>query len=311
VEAEQSNNEERKTNRARRAGPRYSTEASGEGGGPAFPFVPPCLTATTQRREGAEQRRSILFKNETVFGLQILRRNKPYTMTFGVGPQNPCGLFHLAQAWVLAADVGAAGRDGKRHPIVAEAEGPALDDLVAQASASDDGRVPAGMAERGLSVLDGSSMNLDSHRGIPPSVGASSATSSPTGYLRHADDDAIVRGASSSTLHFLCHVAFLAHAGPGRIAISAMLRGVARVVRTAHNSQTTMVGLPLLAANMDSAIKEIRRVEATLRQEIREEGIATRRHFDVVAESLRDDIRIIAEGVIALDAKVETIRDAG
>jgi hypothetical protein len=56
---------------------------------------------------------------------------------------------------------------------------------------------------------------------------------------------------------------------------------------------------------------ELGRVETTLRQEIREEGIATRRHFDIVAESLRDDIRIIAEGLIALDAKVETIRDAG
>jgi putative N-acetylmannosamine-6-phosphate epimerase len=53
---------------------------------------------------------------------------------------------------------------------------------------------------------------------------------------------------------------------------------------------------------------EIRWVETTVRQETREEGIATRRHFDVVAESLRDDIRIIAEGLIALDAKVETIR---
>ena len=56
---------------------------------------------------------------------------------------------------------------------------------------------------------------------------------------------------------------------------------------------------------------DIRRVETTLRQEMREEGIATRRHFDVVAESLRDDIRIIAEGLIALDTKVEKIRDAG
>lgn len=56
---------------------------------------------------------------------------------------------------------------------------------------------------------------------------------------------------------------------------------------------------------------EIRRVETTLRQEIRDEGIATRCHFDVVTESLRDDIRIIAEGLIALDAKVETIRDSG
>lgn len=56
---------------------------------------------------------------------------------------------------------------------------------------------------------------------------------------------------------------------------------------------------------------EIRRVESTLRQEIREDGAATRRHFDVVAESVRDDIRIIAEGLIALDAKVERMRDSG
>jgi hypothetical protein len=41
---------------------------------------------------------------------------------------------------------------------------------------------------------------------------------------------------------------------------------------------------------------------------VREEGIATRRHFDVVAESVRDDIRIIAEGLITLDAKVEAMR---
>ena len=49
----------------------------------------------------------------------------------------------------------------------------------------------------------------------------------------------------------------------------------------------------------------IRSMESTLRQEIRGEGIVTRRHFDVVAESLRDDIRLIAEGLVALDAKVE------
>jgi hypothetical protein len=55
---------------------------------------------------------------------------------------------------------------------------------------------------------------------------------------------------------------------------------------------------------------EIRRVEATLRQEIRDEGVATCRHFDVAAERLRDDIRIIAEGFVALDAKVEGICDS-
>jgi hypothetical protein len=88
-------------------------------------------------------------------------------------------------------------------------------------------------------------------------------------------------------------------------------------------SAVTMIGFLLSSPDMDAEIKneffvvradiqeldaEIRRVETTLRQEIREEGVATRRHFDVVAESLRDDIRIIAEGLSALDAKVETIR---
>ncbi len=40
------------------------------------------------------------------------------------------------------------------------------------------------------------------------------------------------------------------------------------------------------------------------RAEMREEGERTRRHFDVVAESLREDIRLIAEGQLALQAEV-------
>ena len=56
---------------------------------------------------------------------------------------------------------------------------------------------------------------------------------------------------------------------------------------------------------------EIKQEFAVVRAEIREEAIATRRHFDVVAESLRDDIRLIAEGLIALDAKVEATRNSG
>ena len=92
----------------------------------------------------------------------------------------------------------------------------------------------------------------------------------------------------------------------------------------------TMVGSLLLEYDMDietkgefSAVRtdlqhvdarltaEVRRVETTLQEKIRDEGIATRRHFDVVSESLRDDIRIIAEGIVARAAKVETIRNSG
>lgn len=79
-----------------------------------------------------------------------------------------------------------------------------------------------------------------------------------------------------------------------------------------------MVGLLLPSADMDaeiknefSAVRALRQMEKALRREIQEDGLTTRRHFDVVAESLRDDIRIIAEGLVALDAKVETIRDSG
>ncbi len=40
------------------------------------------------------------------------------------------------------------------------------------------------------------------------------------------------------------------------------------------------------------------------RAEMREEGEQTRQHFDVVAESLRDDIRLIAESQVTLQAEV-------
>jgi hypothetical protein len=60
--------------------------------------------------------------------------------------------------------------------------------------------------------------------------------------------------------------------------------------------------------DMDAEIKE---EFAAVRAEIREEALATRRHFDGVAESLRDEIRIIAEGLIALDAQVAAVRNSG
>lgn len=42
--------------------------------------------------------------------------------------------------------------------------------------------------------------------------------------------------------------------------------------------------------------------------ELREEGERTRRHFDVIAESLHDKITLIAEGHAALSASLDTFR---
>ena len=44
---------------------------------------------------------------------------------------------------------------------------------------------------------------------------------------------------------------------------------------------------------------------AELRQEVRDTAAETRRHFHVIAEDLRHDIRGIAEGVIALSERVD------
>jgi hypothetical protein len=72
----------------------------------------------------------------------------------------------------------------------------------------------------------------------------------------------------------------------------------------------TKDAIEAVRAGLRDVERRLRRVRAELRREIREEGSTTRRHFDVVAESLRDDIRLIAEGVITLDVKVETMRRA-
>jgi hypothetical protein len=45
-----------------------------------------------------------------------------------------------------------------------------------------------------------------------------------------------------------------------------------------------------------------------MQQAIRDAGEGTRRHFDMVAESLRDDIRMLAEGVAALHQRVDNVR---
>jgi hypothetical protein len=44
-----------------------------------------------------------------------------------------------------------------------------------------------------------------------------------------------------------------------------------------------------------------------LRQEVRDTAAETRRHFDVVGESLRQDIRAVAEGVAATTERLDRV----
>ena len=54
-------------------------------------------------------------------------------------------------------------------------------------------------------------------------------------------------------------------------------------------------------------MRDLRTEMHDLRTEMHEVNDETKRHMDVVAESLRDDIRIIVEGVVALSAKVDSL----
>ena len=49
-------------------------------------------------------------------------------------------------------------------------------------------------------------------------------------------------------------------------------------------------------------------LEVSLRTEFREGLAESRRHTEVLFESLRDDIRILAEGSAVLSAKLESLR---
>lgn len=59
------------------------------------------------------------------------------------------------------------------------------------------------------------------------------------------------------------------------------------------------------------AIEGVRFDVGALRQELHDGLAENRRHFEVIVESLRDDIRMIAEGLVALDRKVEGLRPPG
>jgi hypothetical protein len=60
-------------------------------------------------------------------------------------------------------------------------------------------------------------------------------------------------------------------------------------------------------AYLDQALGGLRQEIGELRQELRSSGLETHRHFDVVAEDLRHDIRGVAEGVSATFERVDRL----
>lgn len=81
-----------------------------------------------------------------------------------------------------------------------------------------------------------------------------------------------------------------------------------RVGRAEVMDKQTRSAISSLRNDIGSLRAEIHHIRDELGGEIREGDAQTRRHMDVLFESLRDDIRILADGLVALDAKVESIR---
>jgi len=60
-------------------------------------------------------------------------------------------------------------------------------------------------------------------------------------------------------------------------------------------------------AYLEQALGSLRQEFVDLRQEVRDTAAETRRHFDVLAESLRQDIRAVAEGVAATTERMDRV----
>ena len=87
-------------------------------------------------------------------------------------------------------------------------------------------------------------------------------------------------------------------------------RGVEHRVENLERRMTTVEQiLPTLATKADLLATKTD-LEAAIalvatKAEVKAEGEETRRHFNVVAESLSADIRMVAEGLVALVARVD------
>lgn len=79
-----------------------------------------------------------------------------------------------------------------------------------------------------------------------------------------------------------------------------------RVENLEHRVETVEQILPTLATKADLAIAiEPLATKADVKAEVKAEAEITRRHFDVVAEGLRADIRVFADKIDAVEARVD------
>ena len=86
-------------------------------------------------------------------------------------------------------------------------------------------------------------------------------------------------------------------------------RAAIRSVRTEVTSVRAEVGsLRVEVGSIRNEVTSLRTEVTSLGKAVTSGDLQVRRHMDVLFESLRDDIRLLADGLVSLDAKVESMR---
>jgi hypothetical protein len=93
-------------------------------------------------------------------------------------------------------------------------------------------------------------------------------------------------------------IAPLATKAEVRAEIQAAIAPLATKIEVRAEIQTAIAPLATQA--------EVAAVKTELYAAIRAEGVETRRHFDVVAEGMHADVRMLAEGIVAVQARCDT-----
>jgi uncharacterized protein YoxC len=79
--------------------------------------------------------------------------------------------------------------------------------------------------------------------------------------------------------------------------VGGLMRDVGGLMRDVGGLTRDVGGLTREVGGLKRDVAEMKREQRSLRNDVHQAAVETRRHFDIVAESLRSEIRLVAEAV--------------
>ena len=106
----------------------------------------------------------VIVEDVAIPRLQSFGLNETDAVSLRVRSQDPGDFLHFAERGQTKVGVPGTGSDWERDPASVSVEAAAIDDLLSEARALNDGGVTASHAEGRFTVLDRASSDLDPHR---------------------------------------------------------------------------------------------------------------------------------------------------